>query len=92
MLHKLHDHEDVVQAAAHHHLTHIHDVLVVEAEQDVDLPDRGQGEAICLLVQLDLLQRADSVGLLVPRSAPAAQDTVTGMQLDLQAGGCGGGT
>jgi hypothetical protein len=49
--------------------THLHDVRVVEAEQDVDLADGGQRESVLVLVHLDLLQRADGSLLLVARPA-----------------------
>ena len=73
VLHELHDHENVVQPSSHCHLADIHNVFVVEAEQDVDLSDGSQGEAVPLLVHLDLLQGADRVGLLVPSPAQGLQ-------------------
>lgn len=38
-------------------LLHVDDALVVELSQDLDLPDGGDGEALLLVVQSDLLQR-----------------------------------
>ena len=53
------------------HLADVHDVGVVEAEQDVDLADGSHGEALLLLVHLHLLQRDDAPGRLVARAAQA---------------------
>ena len=45
------------------HLCYIHNVGVVQGQQDVDLPQRGQGEAVLLLRKLDLLERIEALGV-----------------------------
>ena len=65
VLHVLHHHENVVHALAHYNLTDVHNVLVAQREQDVDLPDGTEWEAVLLLGHLDLLQRTHDMALFI---------------------------
>ena len=69
VLHELHHHEHRVQLLADDDLGHVDDVGVREREQDVDLTDAGQWEAVLLPVHLYLLQRADAACRDLPRPA-----------------------
>ena len=51
------------------HLGDIDDILVVERQEDVDLPDGCQWEALGLALHLDLLQCKDLPALPLPSSA-----------------------
>ena len=50
----LHDHVDLVEGGADHHLQDAHDVGVVQAEEDVGLPERRDREAFLQVVPRQL--------------------------------------
>ena len=70
---KVHDDEDLVHVGANDDLAHGDDVGVLRDEQRVDLPQRGDGEALLLALHLEPLQGDDLLSLLV---AGAVHDAV----------------
>lgn len=60
--------DSLCKGLAHDHFAYPDDVLVPAAHERVDLAQRGNGKPMLLLVELQLLQRDNIAGLLVPRA------------------------
>ena len=64
----VHDEEHGLEAAAHRDLVHLDDVLVLQPEQDRDLPQPRHRDAVLLPLHPHLLERHDLAARLgVPR-------------------------
>ena len=64
MLHVLHDHVNLVHCLPYHDPLHLNDIGVVEAQENIEFSDGGDGEALlfCDLGKLNLLDGYNLTG------------------------------